>query len=486
MTLPDLYAAMAGEDFNLLILVEVECLFGGVETPLRFSNRLYVDASDRVWDARLIGGVSFSARIDPVQLTGSTGFGDIEIDSRDQGLDYLAGAVWHGRLARVRAGDLSWQPDDCPVVASGHIERLAARSCGRFNLVWRDELARLDSPITKAKLGGDGPAKDRIVPLSFGEVFNVPALLVDAPQHCYKVHDGLIESVVESREAGAPVPNTADVASGEFKLLGTPIGDITCDVQGGKAGGWLSTVPGIVAHLATQRGDTFWRFSPAEVAPLPDLPQRVGLWVDSEMTVADAVRYLAQSVNAIPAIDSLGRLALTVVRASGTPVATLTAADIRKNTLTLMDSPVPAGRIKIGYGRNHAPRDGLGGDALGGGLPEASRTVLAAEYAYAEAVDAARVATWRLRDHAEPEDTALACESDAASIATERLALRGPALRLSGSVNIRLGWLRPGMWVILAHPQYGLTTGRDALVCAIDVDVLQQTVQLEFWLPWQP
>lgn len=490
MTLQEIFSWLDTPTANPVILVETSRLAGGVETPVRLADRPYRDGV-QIWDARIAGGVSWSASLNVADSTARTGHGDVEIDGGDDELVDWPTSVWHGRQIRILVGDISWPAANMVEVARGHIDRLSSRKAGRYNLVWRDEAERMRAPVATRKLLDAWPQvvadgyqvqKDAILPLCFGEAFNVPALLIHPGEHRYQVNDGQIEAVLEVRDNGAPVAFTADLAAGTYTLAAKPTGEVCSDIQGAKPSAWIATAPEIAATLATQYGDAYWRLDPSEIATLPSLPQPLGLWLDGQARVWDTVQSVAASVGCAALIDRAGKLSMAPITTSGTPVATVTATDIKANTFIIEDQPAPAAKVRLGYGRNHAAR----ASGLAAGLTEEGRTALSTEYLFAEAVDTTLAADWRLPLDADDEDSLLIVEADAAAEAARRLAVRGPALVASAETSMRHAWLWPGDWVTITHHRHGFAVGRSAMVTAVDVDLYARTCKLGFWSPWQP
>ncbi|MBH1985297.1 MAG: hypothetical protein I8H79_22345, partial [Burkholderiales bacterium] len=191
-----------------MVLIEAQVNVAGQEVTRYIASRPYVTGPADVpanteYLPLATGGLAFTEQ---VSLTGEAGLsgGDIELDNGDGALDGWLLDVWRNRAIKAWAGDPSWQRADFRLVFDGIIDDVGSSSRETINLVLRDKLQRLNTPITEVKLGGTTPNKDAILPIPFGECHNVSPLLTDPVTLEYGFL-GAVESSFEVRTNGKPI-----------------------------------------------------------------------------------------------------------------------------------------------------------------------------------------------------------------------------------------------------------------------------------------
>ena len=214
----------------------------------------------------IIGGVSFS---ESLSLNGSINisYGDIEIDNtggvRDTWLTY----IWANKSVNIYIGDVTWPKDDFRIIFSGIINDISSRSLSSLNLIITDKLQRLNNPISEELMPTINTTNDVLIPLTFGEVFNVSPILTDNTINTleYQVHNGPIEDIIEVRDNGVPVSVTKDVAQGTFTLNQSSYGQITCSVQGHKDTTYYNNIADIIHEIVTKFGPANTRFTDYDI-----------------------------------------------------------------------------------------------------------------------------------------------------------------------------------------------------------------------------
>jgi len=142
--------------------------------------------------------------------------------------------------------------------------------------------AQLDSPLHLIRYQGTGgregdlSLKDTVVPVCYGECFNITPVLERADLYIYRVHDSAMLAVDSVKEAGLPFVNDGDVdnynqlvaatvpsghyltclSEGRFRagFSGAPAGLVTCDVRGDvDASGYTDRTGPILLKIAINR-----------------------------------------------------------------------------------------------------------------------------------------------------------------------------------------------------------------------------------------
>lgn len=429
MTDADFLAWAASPTALRCVLVEVGVNVGGVETVRYLSNRNYVttptDApANQVYLPVLSGAVTITEKLS-IDGAASMSFGDVEVDNAGE-LDGWLGDVWTNRAITVFIGDPGWPRANFRPIFAGTVARLGSRSRKSLNIVLRDKLQRLNTPMTDTKLGGATDNKDRLLPLCFGECHNVEPLLVDPAMLKYQVHAGAIERIIEVRDNGVPVAFTGSLSTGTFTLSAAPSGTITASVQGDKAGGtYRNTIGALIPYIVTTYGKVVDRFSAGDLdsAQITTFsaahPQSVGIYVTARTNVLEACATIASSVGAQLVMSRSGLLRLLKIALPAASTPTVVGPDrMVMHSLAPVDRPDVRAAVKLGFARNWTPQTGLQT-----GIPEAHKKLFEQEWLTTSASDATVATLHRLELEAEQEDTALLVESDAQTETNRRLSL---------------------------------------------------------------
>jgi hypothetical protein len=465
-----------------VVLVEVGVSVGGVEITRLLADRGYSTEAGVPYLPVIRGGISFDETL-PLDGQPSLSTGSIEIDNASGERDSWLVDVWRNRGIEVFIGDVKWPRSDFRRIFAGTVNDIGARDGSVLNLALRDKLQRLNTPLSDAKLGGEGVNKDVLLPHTFGETFNVAPLLVDEAHHEYQVHNGPIEGVIEVRDNGVPVLFTATSATGKFRLAKSPAGQITASVQGSSsAGGYTNTVAGIVQRIATQYGTVEDRFTLADI----DLvnfaafdaahPHPVGIWIPDRANVLAVCQQLAASVGAQLAMSRAGQLRLLKIDlpAPG-PARCITRDDMIDKTFKPgLRTEVRAG-ARLGYARNWTVQQ-----SLETGIPAAHRELYEKEYLEAVANDSDVATLYRL--HGEPErvDTLLLETADAEAEAARRLSL----WRVPRTLCPFQGWaslvtIELGQALTIIVDRYGMDDGVTGMVVGVKTDWSKRQVGVE-------
>jgi hypothetical protein len=513
-----------------VVLVEAVANVSGVETTFYMSNRPYVTGStdtpaSTAYVTCITGGLGFSESLDLGGGAASMSWGDIEIENNGGVRDTWLNYVWANRQVQVFVGDVRWARSDFRKVFDGVIGDMGSRDQDVLNLKLLDKLQRLNNPLTETTLGGTTNNKDRLLPLTFGEVFNVTPLLTNPATLEYQVHNGSIEDIIEVRSNGAvPVSITKSVGTGKFTLSAAPNGAmITCSVQGDKLGGtYTNNISTLVQRIVQNYGPAYARFTAGDLdstnlsAFATANTQPVGLYVPDRMTVLEACQTLAGSVGAQVVMTSTGLLRLIKVDlpASGTPTV-VTQNDLEYHGISIDSRPPVVATVKLGYCKNWTPQE-----ALAGGVAMSSIPLYQQEWLTVTANDSTTETTYksprRIRDqnkgrnhgshapappppvapppasvgssvsqlyklHGEPEqqNTMLLVASDATTEANRRLTLwKTPrtVFRLDCRPHLLLTEL--GDAITIQHPRYGLSAGKTGIVVSIERDWVNGKVSL--------
>ena len=473
------FEAWASSPGRYVILVEV-----GTVIPKYLSTAAYTTIPtdtppNLAYLPRLSGGVAFSEKL-ALQGSFSMSIGDITLDNSDGMLDAWLDEVWVNKAINVYVGDITWLRADFKLILSGIVSDLDSSARDSLNIIIKDKLQRLNTPVSEAQLGGTTSNADRLLPITLGEVHNVTPLLTDSPNHEYQFNIGQSERLIEVRDNGVPVTVTPDLAHGKFRHTRSPAGTITCSVQGVTP--YSPTVAGIIKTLATAYGNPAERFSSVDL----DLANftafdaantaPVGVYLDSRANVLAVCQELAGSLDAALAMSREGKLRLLKVGQSlaGTPKEVLPHM-YEQGSLNIADRTKVIAGVKLGYCKNYTVQSNL--DT---GIPAEHKDLFAQEWLTVTSRDSTVAAEYGL--YAEPDkvDTLLLDTAQAQQEADRRLALwkvQRNVISLKGYAELML--LELGQSVKIYGRRFGLEAGRVGQVIGLSTDWVSRRVVVE-------
>lgn len=471
---------LADTNAHRCILAEVVASVSGVETTLYWSSAGYTtSAADTPANTSYLpliaGGVQISEEIN-LDGAPSLSYGDIELFNISGAIDNYLDYVWVNRSVKVYIGDLSWSRSAFQIIFDGVIADIGSSSRDRLNIKIRDKFQRLNSPISDVKLGGTTPNADVIVPLTFGECFNVTPLLSNPATHEYTVHTGAIESIIEVRDNGVPVAGfTPSLATGKFTLTTSPAGTITASIQGDKPTTYANTISIIAQRLATGFGKSSTRFVTADIdttqlsAFEAAHTQTVGLYISDRTNVIDAIQQLANSIGAQSVISREGKL--QILQIALPPIDTpysVGKADMVESSLAIEQRIDVKSSVKIGFCKNWTLQNNLNT-----GIPEAHKVIFSTEFLTKTATNSTTATNYKLDADPSQKDSLLCVGSEASAEASRDLAIYSTPRTLymfEGFAPLFI--LKLGQAVTITHPRFGLSAGKTGVVTKLQPDWL--------------
>lgn len=312
-------------------------------------------------------GVQFTEQLS-LTSAATMAVGDFEFDNSDFVRDswYMAD-IWASRGQRAYLGDARWPASDFRLIMKGMASGIARKDKFTLGVKLRDQLQRLDTPLSDRTFGGTSLMATTLYPSCFGECFNVTPVY-DASTDQYFVHYGPVEWIFEVRVNGLPVDATIDNATGSFRLDAglPPSGVVTCSVQGDKFSGiYRNTVAALVRRIATGYGKDDGRYTDDDL----DLsnfdtfeaahPQKVGIYITDNTTVKSAIDQLASSLGAQAIPSRLGKLRLIQIGITGASTFDIRVQHMTTGTLEPVTSIPPVSAVSIDYDRNWTPQANL-------------------------------------------------------------------------------------------------------------------------------
>lgn len=444
------------------------------------------------------------------------GFGTIELQNVDGGLDYLRpeNYAFDGRRCVVRLGGIvdgvQMAYGDFGVIFDGTVEAIEFGD-QLVTVRLRDPQHKIDVPLQSALYGGTGGADGTVElagtpkPCLYGQVFNFEPVLVDPVLMIYQLHYQDIHSIQKVKDQGVQITagvnrgsyaglvGTAPTAgqfdyvqssAGSYVRLGsTPNGLVTVDAKGDDSGsGYVDSVAGIIERIVTGPGGlsasdldgaTFTALNSAN-------PATVGFYTRDPINIPDVLDLLVNSIGAYFTFSRSGKLQVgRIEQPSGTPVEVY-SDDFG---FTRLPTVVPTWRLAIGYQKNHRPMSDadLATSFRPGGVNAASAPALKTSMLYSSTSDAA-VKTAHLLALDLKVDTQLALLADATAEATRQLNLF-KVVRDLYRVRVKsLPFARNlGEVVQLTLDRYGLEAGKLFTIIGMSENSDTSIVELDLW-----
>lgn len=517
-TVEELVSWVQSQDAIRTVLVEVDDVTGSGSSTIYLSSKPYTTEvgetpSGVSYDPCIAGSLSFQEGIS-LDLTPSIGYGNIELANHDGSKDTWLNWTWTNRTIRVYTGDPRWPRDDFYLIFTGVINDIVPGGTSTLNLVVLNKIDRLNNPISEKTLGSLYPTvadggvqgneskpvgalqnRDSILPLCFGECFNVTPLLISSALTggttntlTYMVHDGPIQEIIEIRDNGVPIyEHTVNLSTGTFTLNKAPAGTITCQVRGSTLGGTYSTVASdIIKYIALTYGPSNSRFTQNDIdlgnfilAQARSAP--VGIYITDRENVLDICSKLAASVGGVVTTNLPGKLQMRFLEIPGVTVPTGVISDITydntlHNSLNISSKPIVRGSVKLAYCYNWAPQP----SGLAGSVPQASQDIYSKDWLYIIQKDDTVIAEHRLDVQPVPEETYLLRQEDAIYEAQRRLALwKEKRIIVSVAGTPELIAIEPGSAVTVTGHRYGLSITKPGVLISVSKNWFTYLTELE-------
>ena len=459
------------------VLIEANVNVGGSETTRYLSNRKFVTGSgdtpsNKAYQSVICGGVKLTESLG-LDSSATLSYGEIELDNPSGEFDSWLDNVWENRIVNVYYGDVSWNRSDFRLIFKGVFSGIQSRDRTKLNLMLRDSLQRLNSPVTDVKLGGITSNKDRLIPLTFGECHNVSPLLTNPATHEYQLHNGAIESIIEVRDNGVPIAVTPLLGTGKFTLVNNPVGTITASVQGGKPSSYSNQITEAIKLLVKNYGATGNRLTDSDIdlsnfstfATANTTP--IGLHLSDRTNLLEACQQLANSVGAQVTMSRTGLLQLLRVDfpPTGTPVV-VTKKDMVERQFNIDSREPVVASFQISYCRNYTIENNL--QTL---IPEEHKSLFEQEWLTVTQTDGTVATKYKLTTEPVTKETLLQTTASAEIEATRRLNIskvQRTVYKFTGFSNLLN--LTLGQAITVKHDRFGLSEGKTGVVVGLEPD----------------
>lgn len=489
-TLSEIIEWLQTSDKIPVILAEIPGIVTPGSSTLLLSSIPFVSYStdtiaNKFYDPCIIGGINFS---ESLSLTGSISlnYGDIEIDNIDGSKDFwLSDYIWTNKSIQLLIGDASWNRNDFRPIFDGIIADISSRSVNTLNIIISDKIQKLNNPISEELLPTLDTNSDVLVPLTFGEVFNVTPVksstVVNTLQ--YKVHNRAIEDIIEVRDNGVPVAITKNLSTGTFNLSQNPYGQITCSVQGDKSGTYYNDIANIIKIIVKSYGPAANRLVDADIDLTnfsnfsASYTQPVGVYIPNRDNILAICNKLANSIGAQLTFSSTGKLRLIRLSlpASGGTSYDVGPNDFEYNSLSVTEKSSIRAATKIAYCKNYTNQRG----SIAAGVPTHNKVLFEEDFLFESISDSTVQSNYKLTIDAAQEETALLTSANAVAEATRRNNLwKQPRFVYSFKAYGHMLPVELGDTINLTDSRFGLSSTKAGLVVRVSRDWLNSRVTI--------
>lgn len=487
-----------------IAIVQVQPLVGGVLTTRYLSTHpVTVDGIEYTPNIKGDITVSESANID---YSVSISYGDISIANNGGQYDTWLQDIWVNKSVRIYIGSISSATTigDFELVFNGLVSDIDSKDKNVLNIKLRDKLEKLNTSISETLLGNyyqgnvlaDNSAvyqnqyKNNLKPICFGEVHNITPLLTDPSLLEYMVSLEAVELIIEVRDNGVPVAFTTTgvgvaIPLGSFRLLNSPVGTITCSVQGVKrtvniAAGTTSatysdTASNTIATILKHYGQTvdYAEIDAASFASLGTQP--VALYITDRANVLATCQSIARSCGMVVSVTRVGTVKLIDLVVPTSAARTITESDIFLNTLNMSNKLSVQAGVKLGYAKNWTIQNNLLT-----AIPQLHKDMYALEYLESTQYDNTVKANYSSTIEPDLEGTLLIDKVDADAIALKRLNLLKQQRKVY-SMKCTSKWLslQVGDSVNLQFTRFNLASGAFGLVVSTKPNWLRGYIEIE-------
>jgi hypothetical protein len=208
-----------GQPVRRVLLAEAKYYpVGGPEATRYFSTRAFTSAAadtpaSTYYEPIIVKAPTFTSRLTEVERIwerpggyAPASWGDIIIDNTGGSRDSWLNDGWDGRSLTLLLGDSTWPRSDFRPVLTGVSADIVAPDRNLLALQIRDKTWMLNVPLQTNRIVSFNANNDHLVPLAYGQTFNIEPPLIDDATHEYQAHDGSLwggsQAIYTVRDAG--------------------------------------------------------------------------------------------------------------------------------------------------------------------------------------------------------------------------------------------------------------------------------------------
>ena len=435
----------------------------------------------------------------------SISYGDIELANNNGEYDSWLNNIWVNKSIKIYIGSLPLPStystiNDFELVFEGVIADIDSKSRTSLNLKIRDKLEKANTSLSETLLGNyfqgaivsegvtTNQYRNNLKPICFGEVHNITPLLSDPTLLEYMVNSEAVEQIIEVRDNGVPVAFTTSgtivIPPGSFRLLKTPVGAITCSVQGVKrtlniAGAsytstYTNTASNIIATILKFYGQqlAYTEIDSPSFVALGS--QAVGVYISDRVNVLAVCQEIAKSCGLVLSTTRLGKVKLVDLSIPTSSTITITEADMLLNTLQISQKADIIAGIKLGYAKNWTVQN-----TLVTAIPEQHKDLYATEWLESVQLDSTVKTNYAITTEPALESSFLIDKTEADDVALKKLNLfKTPRKIITMTCTAKILSLQVGDAVTLIASRFGLNNGALGRVVLTRPNWLRGTIEI--------
>jgi hypothetical protein len=488
-----------------VLLAQISCLYNGtLTTKYVATHAVTVDSTEYL--ALIRGGLDISESIS-TEYSATINYGDLDLVNNTGDLDSWLSSnyIWVNKPIKVYVGSL---PDvgvtsaigDFELVFEGVVNDIDSKGRNSINFKLRDKLENLNLSISEALLGNykNGTVEanpvtpnqnvNTLKPLCFGEVLNISPVLADGSNLHYMVHNTEVESIIEVRDNGKPVLFTpvTTTEGAVFKLNASPVGTITCSVQGSKrtvntttgavSAEYLNTASNIILTILREYGKTI-AAADIELNSFTALgSQAIGLYITDRANVLQTVQGIAKSCGLIVSVTRTGKVKLLDLAIPASSTVSIYEEDTLYNTFAISRKIDVVAAVKLGYAKTWTTQTNIQT-----GIPEAHKDIYAKEYDEALSFNGTVQLNYNITKEPELEGTYLIDKTEAEAVSAKKLALLStPRKVIKMTCTTKYLSVQVGDKVSLVNfSRFNLQANALGLVVSTKPDWVRGTIEIE-------
>lgn len=482
-----------------IALVQVQALVSGTLTT-RYLSTHGVTVDGTQYLPIIKGTISIDESIS-TSYSASISYGDIELANTGEYDSWLSD-VWVNKSIKIYIGSMPAPGTasvigDFELIFDGIVEDIDSKNRNQLNLKIRDKLEKLNTSVSETLLGNYNPQSlvgwtnqyaNSLKPLVFGEVHNITPLLVEPALLEYMVNTEAVEQIIEVRDNGIPVAftttGTITIPAGSFRLLKSPVGTVTCSVQGVKrtvniagttfSSTYTNTASNTIATILKFYGQQL-AYTEIDSSSFGALgTQAVGVYVSDRVNVLSLCQEIAKSCGLVLSTSRSGQVKLVDLSIPSSASISITESDMFLNTLQISQKVEVVAGVKLGYAKNWTVQNNLLT-----AIPQEHKDLFATEWLESSQTDATVKTNYSVTIEPALENSYLIDKTQADTVALKKLNLfKVPRKIYTMTCTAKFLSVQVGDAVTLTASRFSLSGGVLGRVISTKPNWLRGTIEI--------
>lgn len=482
-----------------IALVQVQALVSGTLTT-RYLSTHGVTVDGTQYLPIIKGTISIDESIS-TSYSASISYGDIELANTGEYDSWLSD-VWVNKSIKIYIGSMPAPGTasvigDFELIFDGIVEDIDSKNRNQLNLKIRHKLEKLNTSVSETLLGNYNPQSlvgwtnqyaNSLKPLVFGEVHNITPLLVEPALLEYMVNTEAVEQIIEVRDNGIPVAftttGTITIPAGSFRLLKSPVGTVTCSVQGVKrtvniagttfSSTYTNTASNTIATILKFYGQQL-AYTEIDSSSFGTLgTQAVGVYVSDRVNVLSLCQEIAKSCGLVLSTSRSGQVKLVDLSIPSSASISITESDMFLNTLQISQKVEVVAGVKLGYAKNWTVQNNLLT-----AIPQEHKDLFATEWLESSQTDATVKTNYSVTIEPALENSYLIDKTQADTVALKKLNLfKVPRKIYTMTCTAKFLSVQVGDAVTLTASRFSLSGGVLGRVISTKPNWLRGTIEI--------